>query len=315
VNWAGNPDKAIVKNENTSVLTPRNSFAMWTQSIKNQSRQWRQAESDAASEICTTIQRQLHLKELKEEEVRYQNLNEKLRKANDELSNMNWISTHDLKEPLRKIQIYASIILEKDASVIPESVKNTISRMQSSAGRMQMLIEDLLSYNKVINSENRLHEVDLNEVLEEVKDELQEALEEKGGQILFTNLPNIQGVRFQVRQLFINLISNAIKFAKNDEHPIVKVDYKKAVRPLVSSSEEGRTSFYHCITVSDNGIGFNDAYKEDIFKVFHRLHTREYKGSGVGLAICKKIIESYGGYIEAHSEEKKGAIFTLYFPK
>lgn len=315
VNWAGNPDKAIVKNENTSVLTPRNSFAMWTQSIKNQSRQWRQAESDAASEICTTIQRQLHLKELKEEEVRYQNLNEKLRKANDELSNMNWISTHDLKEPLRKIQIYASIILEKDASVIPESVKNTISRMQSSAGRMQMLIEDLLSYNKVINSENRLHEVDLNEVLEEVKDELQEALEEKGGQILFTNLPNIQGVRFQVRQLFINLISNAIKFAKNDEHPIVKVDYKKAVRPLVSSSEEGRTSFYHCITVSDNGIGFNDAYKEDIFKVFHRLHTREYKGSGVGLAICKKIIESYGGYIEAHSEEKKGSIFTLYFPK
>jgi len=218
--------------------------------------------------------------------VRYQNLNEKLQKANDELSNMNWISTHDLKEPLRKIQIYASIILEKDASVIPESVKNTISRMQSSAGRMQMLIEDLLSYNKVINSENRLHEVDLNEVLEEVKDELQEALEEKGGQILFTNLPNIQGVRFQVRQLFINLISNAIKFAKNDEHPIVKVDYKKAVRPLVSS-----------------------------FKVFHRLHTREYKGSGVGLAICKKIIESYGGYIEAHSEEKKGAIFTLYFPK
>ena len=315
VNWAGNPEKAILKNEDTSVLTPRNSFATWTQSIKNQSRQWRQAEKDAASEICTTIQRQLHLKELKEEELRYQSLNEKLQKANDELSNMNWISTHDLKEPLRKIQIYASIILEKDASVIPESVKNTIARMQSSAGRMQMLIEDLLSYNKVINNGDRLHEVNLNEVLEEVRDELQEALEEKDGQILVTNLPNIQGVKFQIRQLFINLISNAIKFAKEDEHPIIKVDYKKAVRPLVSSSEKGRTGFYHCITVSDNGIGFNEAYKEDIFKVFHRLHTREYKGSGVGLAICKKIIESCGGYIEAHSEEKKGAIFTLYFPK
>jgi two-component system, chemotaxis family, sensor kinase Cph1 len=315
VNWAGNPDKAIVKNEATSALTPRNSFAMWTQSIKNQSREWRQAEKDAASEICATIQRQLHLKELKEEEIRYQNLNEKLQKANDELSNMNWISTHDLKEPLRKIQIYASIILEKDASVIPESVKNTISRMQSSAGRMQMLIEDLLSYTKVINSEDRLNEVDLNEVLEEVKDELKETLEEKEGQILVTNLPIIQGVKFQVRQLFVNLISNAIKFAKDEEHPIIKIDYKKSVRPLVTSKEDGRNGFYHCITVSDNGIGFNDAYKEDIFKVFHRLHTREYKGSGVGLAICKKIIESCGGFIEAHSEEKKGAIFTLYFPK
>lgn len=315
VNWAGNPDKAVVKNEETSVLTPRNSFGMWTQSIKNQSREWRQTEKDAALEICATIQRQLHLKELKEEEVRYQNLNEKLQKANDELSNMNWISTHDLKEPLRKIQIYASIILEKDASVIPESVKNTISRMQSSAGRMQMLIEDLLSYTKVINSEDRLNEVDLNDVLEEVKDELKETLEEKDGQILVTNLPIIQGVKFQVRQLFVNLISNAIKFAKEDENPIIKIDYKKAVRPLVTSKEDGRNGFYHCITVSDNGIGFNDAYKEDIFKVFHRLHTREYKGSGVGLAICKKIIESCGGFIEAHSEEKKGAIFTLYFPK
>ena len=140
VNWAGNPEKAIIKNEETSVLTPRNSFAMWTQSVKNQSRQWKQTDKDVASKICPIIQRQLHLKELKEEEVRYQNLNTKLQKTNDELSNMNWISTHDLKEPLRKIQIYASIILEKDASIIPESVKKNICRMQASAGRMQMLI-------------------------------------------------------------------------------------------------------------------------------------------------------------------------------
>jgi light-regulated signal transduction histidine kinase (bacteriophytochrome) len=315
VNWAGNPDKAIVKNEETNVLAPRNSFATWTQSIKNQSREWRQAEKDAALEICAIVQTQLHLRELKEEEVRYQNLNEKLQKANDELSNMNWISTHDLKEPLRKIQIYASIILEKDASVIPESVKNTILRMQSSAGRMQMLIEDLLSYNKVINSEERFKEVDLNEVLEEVNDELKETLEEKEGKILSTDLPIVQGVKFQIRQLFINLISNSIKFAKENEQPIIKIDYKKTVRPSVDSPEDGRNFFYHCITISDNGIGFDDAYKEDIFKVFHRLHTREYKGSGVGLAICKKIIESYGGFIEARSEENRGAIFTLYFPK
>lgn len=315
VSWAGNPDKAIAKNEETNVLTPRNSFAMWTQSIKNQSREWRQAEKDAASEICATLQRQLHLKELKEEEIRYQDLNEKLQKANDELSNMNWISTHDLKEPLRKIQIYASIILEKDASVIPENVKNNISKMQSSAERMQMLIEDLLSYTKVINSEERLHEVDLKQILAEVKDELNEALEEKNGQVLVDNLPIIKGVKFQVRQLFVNLVSNAIKFAKEDEKPIIKVEYKKTIRQLAESIDNNRNGFYHCVVVSDNGIGFDDAYNEDIFKVFHRLHGREYKGSGVGLAICKKIIESCGGFIEAHSEKGKGATFTLYFPK
>ena len=315
VNWAGNPDKSILKNEETSVLTPRNSFATWAQSVKNQSRQWKQTDKDLASKICSIITRQLHLKELKEEEIKYQNLNEKLQKTNDELSNMNWISTHDLKEPLRKIQIYASIILEKDTSVIPESVKKNIFRMQASAGRMQMLIEDLLSYTKVINSEERLKEIDLNQILEEVKDELQENLEEKNGQILVTNLPIVQGVSFQIRQLFINLISNSIKFAKANEKPIIRIDYTKTIRPVVSTEKNSTKGFYHCITISDNGIGFNEAYKEDIFRVFHRLNTREYKGSGVGLAICKKIIESCGGFIEAHSEEMKGAIFSLYFPK
>ena len=315
VNWAGNPNKAIVKNEETSVLTPRNSFAMWIQLVKNQSREWRKTEKDGASKICSTIQRHLHLKELKKEELRYENLNKKLQTTNDELINMNWISTHDLKEPLRKIQIYASIILEKDTTVIPENVKSNIFKMQASAGRMQMLIEDLLSYTKVINSEERLKEIDLNQILDEVKEELQENLEEKNGQILVTTLPIVQGVTCQIRQLFINLISNSIKFSKPNEKPIIKIDYKKTLRPLVLGEEDGAEVFYHCITISDNGIGFNDVYKEDIFKVFYRLNTREYNGSGVGLAICKKIIESYGGFIEAHSEETKGASFSIYFPK
>ncbi len=94
-----------------------------------------------------------------------------------------------------------------------------------------------------------------------------------------------------------------------------KIDYKKTLRPLVSGEEDAAEGFYHCITISDNGIEFNDVYKEDIFKIFYRLKTREYNGSGVGLAICKKIIESYRGFIEAHSEETKGASFSIYFPK
>ena len=167
----------------------------------------------------------------------------------------------------------------------------------------------------MINSEEKSNEVDLNQILEDVKDELQESLEEKNGQLLVTNLPIVKGVSFQIRQLFINLISNSIKFAKANENPIIRIDYKKTIRPIVPNEINGTKGFYHCITISDNGIGFNEAYKEDIFRVFHRLNTNEYTGSGVGLAICKKIIEACGGYIEAHSEEMKGAIFSLYFPK
>ena len=313
VNWAGDPNKAIVKNEQTSHLTPRSSFDLWKQSVKHQSRGWIKSEKDAATVICSTIQHELHLKTLKEEEQRYQNLNTKLQKANDELANMNWISTHDLKEPLRKIQIYASVILENDNAAVPDNVKKTIMRMQASAGKMQILIDDLHSYTRIIHNEDRLINVDLNAVLKEVKIELIENLEEKKGILDINPLPIVKGIEFQLHQLFINLISNAIKFSKAHEAPIVKISYTTIPLPVLNKDNIA-PKLYNCIMVSDNGIGFNEAYKEDIFKIFHRLHTSEYKGTGIGLAICKKIMEVHNGFIEVGSEEGKGTNFALYFP-
>ena len=314
VNWAGNPNKAILIDEHTNQLTPRNSFETWKESVLHQSRSWKKSEKDAAILICSTIQHELHLKTLKEEQQRYQHLNVKLQKANDELANMNWISTHDLKEPLRKIQIYASVILENETTDIPQNVKKTIIRMQASASKMQDLINDLHSYTKIIDKEDRLVDVDLNNVLNEIKIDLIESLEEKEGILEIGTLPVIKGIEFQLQQLFINLISNAIKFSKSSVTPIIKIYHTMTYLTPELMKDNNLNQLYHCIAVSDNGIGFNEAYKEDGFKIFHRLHSNEYRGTGIGLAICKKIMQSHNGFIDVESEENKGTNFTLYFP-
>ena len=269
----------------------------------------------AQARECSTIQHELHFKTLKEEQQRYQDLNVKLQKANDELANMNWISTHDLKEPLRKIQIYASVILENETTDIPENVKKTIIRMQASASKMQDLINDLHSYTKIMDKEDRLVNVDLNSVLNEIKIDLIESLEEKGGNLEIGTLPAIKGVEFQIQQLFINLISNSIKFSRPSVSPIIKIYHTMTYLSPELMQNNNLNQLYHCIVISDNGIGFNEAYKEDVFKIFHRLHSNEYRGTGIGLAICKKIMQSHNGFIDVESEENKGTNFALYFPK
>ena len=137
------------------------------------------AEINAAAAICSSLQHQLHLADLRQEGVRYMQLNEKLSKTNEELANMNWISTHDLKEPLRKIQMYASVILEKDGQHIPPNVKSTIVRMQTSASRMQVLIDDLMSYSRVVGEDVKFDEVNLADILTQVQTELKETIEER----------------------------------------------------------------------------------------------------------------------------------------
>ena len=158
--------------------------------------------------------------------------------------------------------------------------------------------------------------MDLNEVLNEVSAELVDNLEEKGGTIDIETLPIVKGIDFQIHQLFINLVTNAIKFSKANEVPLIKISFTTTFLPFAmdSTPESDAKKYYYCVMVSDNGIGFNENYKEDIFKIFHRLHSNEYKGTGIGLAICKKIMEVHDGFIEVSSEEGKGTNFALYFP-
>ncbi len=311
--WGGDPNKAILLNEENNLLTPRKSFAAWSESVKYQSTEWLRPELNAAAAISLVIQRQLHLIDLIEEEVKYRSLNEKLQKANDELANMNWISTHDLKEPLRKIQIYASIILEKYSHEIPGTVNTNIVRMQASAAKMQRLIEALVSYASLMYEDAKFEKVDLNSVVKEVVMDLKEEIEEKGATIDISNLPTVNGINFQLQQLFVNIIRNSIKFANPDVPLIIKISSTKTTDNPATIAGESLKQWFK-ISFVDNGIGFNNSFKNDIFKVFHRLHANQYAGSGIGLAICKKIVESHNGYITATGDINKGAQFDIYLP-
>ena len=186
--------------------------------------------------------------------------------------------------------------------------------MQSSAARMQILIDALLSYTKVINEEKQFVNIDLNVILDEIQAELKESIEEKGGSLQWKNLPAIQGIRFMITQLFENLINNSLKFTKEDKPPVIIISSqlvnKKTMKYINPNSEHD----YYKITVADNGIGFDPAYKKDLFKMFQRFHIQQYTGSGIGLAICYKIAEAHDGFIEAEGEEDKGASFHIYLP-
>ncbi len=311
IDWAGDPSKAVNKNEENLMLSPRKSFQSWKQAVKFTSVEWKSPELKEAESITATIQRQFHLADLRVEEEKYLTLNEKLQKANDELANMNWISTHDLKEPLRKIQVYGSIILEKDGAKIPDSVKENILRMQKSASKMQVLIDDLLIYSKVMNEERKLDPVDLNEIIEGILLDFKENIEERNISIKLHNLPIVFGIQFQLRQLFLNLISNSIKFIRAEVTPVISISGETVTSEKINFASQ---KFYKII-VKDNGIGFNAVYEEKVFKIFQRLHTQtEFMGTGIGLSICKKIAELHGGYIDAQGVEGEGATFSVYLP-
>ena len=268
--WGGDPNKAILLNEEKNLLSPRKSFAVWSESVKHQSSEWLRPELNAAAAISLVIKRQLHLIDLMEEEVKYRNINEKLQKANDELANMNWISTNDLKVPLRKIQVYASIILEKYNSEIPEVVNANILRMQASAAKMQKLIEALVSYASLMHEEAKFESVDLNTMIKEVVTDLHEEIEDKDVTIDISALPTVNGINFQLQQLFVNIISNSIKFAKKDIPLLIKIS-SSITTDSTATIYEARSKQWFKITLADNGIGFDDSFKNDIFKVFHRL--------------------------------------------
>ncbi|HLP21018.1 MAG TPA: ATP-binding protein [Chitinophagales bacterium] len=311
VNWAGDPTKAIEKDEKG--LSPRKSFALWQELRKLESSEWGDTEISAAARLAHALQRHLHTIAMREEEARYLALNEKLRKVNAELQNFNWISTHDLKEPLRKIQTFASLILDKQNDNLPDQVAHYVERMSTSASRMSLLINDILSYSLLRNKEGAIESVDLNVLLQSIKNDLREEIAEKKAELFVDELPIINGVEFQLRQLFLNLISNALKYVPQGRQPKITISYEIVERtnPFNASIP---LQTYHQISVADNGIGFDNIYSTTIFEVFKRLHgPNAYKGTGIGLAICKEIMQNHGGFILAEGKEDIGATFSLFF--
>jgi chemotaxis family two-component system sensor kinase Cph1 len=315
VNWAGNPHKAVGKEPTTNMLMPRTSFQIWKERVQYTSKAWRVSEVNAAFRFATALQNHFHLLHLEEEEYRQRLLNEKLLKANKELSNINWITSHDLKEPLRKIQIFASKVLTKDEEQLSDIVNEYVQKIQKSANRMQQLVDDILLYSLTEEKDVLFKETDMNLLLEEVRENQAEELTAKGVTVIHDSLPTVNVIPHQIKQLFNNLLSNAIKFLQADREPSIRITCEKVSGEQLEDLYLSSNKNYFKFTMADNGIGFSPEFNKRIFDIFYRLHTKEaYKGTGIGLAIVQKIIDNHQGAIRAEGKIGEGAIFTFYLP-
>lgn len=238
--------------------------------------------------------------------------NKTLERVNAELSSFTHVASHDLKEPLRKIEIFASRV---DESGLPEKSREALAKIRKSTTKMQELISDLLSFSQIANDDSLFGKVDLNKVLQAVKSDLEIAISEKNADIRSQRLPVVFGISFQLQQLFLNLLSNAIKFARKGERPVIDITAEVIKGPDIPGDGSEGTNNYHHISVRDNGIGFDHQYNDRIFDAFQRLHTKDvYAGTGLGLAIVKKIVEKHNGIISSESTPGEGATFHVYLP-
>ncbi len=312
VNWAGDPAKAIEKDKNG--LSPRKSFELWKETLKFQSNPWLQSEIAASSNFASVLLKHMGSVFLAEEEEKQRELARILMETNAELENINWISTHDLQEPLRKIQMMSSFILSEEEKEIPEDVYEKVLRMNKSAERMQVLVKDILKYTRLNYSKEAFEDIDLGRLLEEVAVETNDSLMATEATLTIGKLPEVKGVSFLLKQLFSNLIYNSLKFSHADRRPQLSVALVEGA--FVPDLPAGKTDEYHVIRYSDNGIGFEKNYNESVFNIFTRLNnTGEYQGSGIGLALCKKIMNTHKGIIKADGRPGEGVDFFIYFPK
>jgi signal transduction histidine kinase len=241
--------------------------------------------------------------------------NKELEQNNKELMEFNHVASHDLQEPLRKIQTFISRIEDKEKEHLSETGKSYFEKIQEASNRMRILIDDLLQYSRTNRSEKIFENIDLNQVASNAISELSENIAEKKAIINFEKLHHVQGIQFQLEQLFINIISNSLKYSKTDEAAVISITSKKVKAFKTPKLKDDSKKEYVKITFKDNGLGFEQEYAEKIFLLFNRLHgKKDYPGTGVGLAICKKIVENHKGYIFAKGKPDTGAVFEIYLP-
>lgn len=241
--------------------------------------------------------------------------NNELEKMVKELEAFAYVSSHDLQEPLRKIRTFAGRILEKEAPNLSETGKNYFHLMQSSAERMQVLIQDLLAFSRISLADRKFETIEINKLVEEVKEEFKERIQETEAVVEILGSCKLHVISFQFRQVLQNLISNALKFAKPGVPPHITIESTTVKSDKVDFVKLMPKKEYNRVTISDNGIGFEAEYTDKIFKVFEKLHSKdEYAGTGIGLAIVKKIVENHNGFITAKSEVSKGTKFDIFIP-
>jgi PAS domain S-box-containing protein len=252
-----------------------------------------------------------------------QNAREELEKKNreleamvDELASFNHIASHDLQEPLRKIQMFISRIARDEEDGLPDIAREYFLRIKDAALRMQMLITDLLLYSETGKAQEVFETTDLNKILNEAKQEISAEIEAKNAVIAADVLPTIPVIPFQIRQLLVNLLGNSIKYCNDAVTPYINLTCQIIHGSKIEGSRAQAFNYYYKFTVTDNGIGFKQEFADRIFELFHRLHKKDnYSGTGIGLAICKKIMENHNGFITAIGNEGEGATFIFYLPK
>jgi signal transduction histidine kinase len=265
------------------------------------------------------LQKEIEERKASEERVKLLNEqlvanNENLKQMNEELDQFAYMASHDLQEPLRKIQVFSDKILRNN-NFDPDSEKY-FGKIINSSKRMQRLINNLLDFSRHTVSSNDFKKTPLNELVKNVLTELEVEIEKSNARINYENLPVVSAVPGLMQQLFYNLFSNAIKFRKSSVDLVIDVKAEKMNPVDLSKFTKYGQGNYYKITVQDNGIGFDDKYAEDIFRVFKRLHSyQEFEGTGVGLSICKKIVEKHNGFIKAESKIDNGSTFIIGLPE
>lgn len=233
--------------------------------------------------------------------------NTNLERSNRELQDFAYVASHDLQEPLRKIQAFGNLLEEEYGDKLGEG-RDYLKRMRGAAARMSALIEDILSFSRVTTKARGFTSVDLNKVAKEVLEDLETRIQDTDATVDISKLPVIDADAMQIRQLLQNLISNALKFHKPDVAPVLKISATTEI------SLDNRKNYCRLV-IEDNGVGFDEKYLDRIFAVFQRLHSREsYEGTGIGLAVCRKIVERHGGTITAESKPNAGATFIINLP-
>lgn len=235
-----------------------------------------------------------------------------LEQSNNSLQEFAYVASHDLQEPLRKVQAFSDMLAAQYAKQLGESGLGLLDRMQAANGRMQALIRDLLTYSRLTTQPPTLQPVDLNEVVSGVLTDLELLITTKQAVLACDPLPVLVGDALQLRQLFQNLLTNALKFVEPGVTPHIQITHHIAEGRQLPV---GLTGLYHAIRIADNGIGFDKKYKDRIFEAFQRLQNRsQYEGTGIGLAIVKQVVEGHRGRITVESEPAKGSAFTVYLP-
>jgi signal transduction histidine kinase len=238
---------------------------------------------------------------------------DQLESANKDLERFAFMASHDLQEPLRKIRLFSDRLYIKYKDVIQDDSK-MISLIQKSAERMQALIIDILSFSKISMEKTEFEKSDLNLLVKDLLSDMSEEVQQKKATISVEHLPELVVSPRLIRPLFQNLINNALKYKKKDQDPVIKIRAESHVQ-MIGQNGKSKTRKYWRIIVEDNGIGFDQKYAEDIFGMFKRLHNNtEFEGTGIGLALCKKIIEHHHGFISARSKVNEGSTFVISLP-